>query len=478
MASLKRFAKSLIPKPLRHKLLDNIKLPPQMEDQPMNDVFLRHVHQSALRETADDRPSQAGGRDHQAGGGPQGKLAIYSPLPPSRSGVSDYVAELSPYLERHFDIVHVIADDAPRPAVSCDHLAIVRESEFHRQATKEGDDYVRLYHMGNSPYHAYIYEAARKRPGFVVLHDFMLHHLVGWLYLRDNRDPAHYLKLLESGYGIAGSQYGVRRLRGQASEFEQFFFPLNEEVLEGAQGVLVHSYHSQNKLAARRPDLPTARIPMPVAEYPAGFQCDSQAAARKRLSIGEDTLVLASMGFVTEPKCTDVCLRALASIRSQIPQFEYWIIGEQNPHCDLQPLIRELGLDGVIHFTGFVELETFHDYLQASDIVVNLRYPSAGETSASLVRALGMGRPAVVYGYDSYLDYPDSVVCKVPLDTQDTRGLEQVLRRLATDHDYRREVGMAAARFVETEHAAQRSATAYANFINALAVTHGSRSAA
>ena len=38
---------------------------------------------------------------------------------------------------------------------------------------------IALYHVGNSPEaHGWIVEALRKRPGLVVLHEIVLHHLV------------------------------------------------------------------------------------------------------------------------------------------------------------------------------------------------------------------------------------------------------------------------------------------------------------
>ena len=40
-----------------------------------------------------------------------------------------------------------------------------------------------VYQMGNSPAHAYIYEALLKYPGVVVMHEFILHHLRIWMAL-------------------------------------------------------------------------------------------------------------------------------------------------------------------------------------------------------------------------------------------------------------------------------------------------------
>ena len=89
------------------------------------------------------------------------KVAYYSPLPPERSGVADYSAMLLPELQQRLEI-DVVRRGARRRA---------------RRAARQAD--VALYHVGNDPErHWWIVEELRRRPGVVVLHDFVLHHLV------------------------------------------------------------------------------------------------------------------------------------------------------------------------------------------------------------------------------------------------------------------------------------------------------------
>ena len=88
------------------------------------------------------------------------KVAYYSPPPSSRSGIADYSALLLPALDRRIDV------------------EAVRPGRFRR--TPGGA--VALYHVGNDPEaHGWIVEALRRRPGVVVLHEFVLHHLVAGL---------------------------------------------------------------------------------------------------------------------------------------------------------------------------------------------------------------------------------------------------------------------------------------------------------
>ena len=87
-----------------------------------------------------------------------------------------------------------------------------RADRRHRRASGEeaaprGTD-VALYHVGNNPdAHAWIVDALRKRPGVVVLHDFVLHHLVAGMTV-GRRDGHAYLDLMEREHGVVGRLLG------------------------------------------------------------------------------------------------------------------------------------------------------------------------------------------------------------------------------------------------------------------------------
>ena len=84
------------------------------------------------------------------------KVALFSPMPPERSGIADYSALLLPALRQRCDIV-VVKRGAKRPPRGVD---------------------LSVYHIGNNPEaHGWILDALRRTPGVVVLHDFVLHHL-------------------------------------------------------------------------------------------------------------------------------------------------------------------------------------------------------------------------------------------------------------------------------------------------------------
>ena len=101
-----------------------------------------------------------------------------------------------------------------------------------------------LYHVGNNPdAHAWIVDALRRQPGVVVLHDFVVHHLVAGMTI-GRRDGHGYLDTMEREHGVVGRllAHGVLDKRipplwgSRPSDF-----PLAWFVLEHATGVIVHS---------------------------------------------------------------------------------------------------------------------------------------------------------------------------------------------------------------------------------------------
>ena len=85
------------------------------------------------------------------------RIAFFSPLPPARSGIADYSAALLNELEPLAEITRI-------PAIPPDFDPARYD--------------VLLYQIGNNADHAFCYEAALRWPGFVVLHEANLHHLI------------------------------------------------------------------------------------------------------------------------------------------------------------------------------------------------------------------------------------------------------------------------------------------------------------
>jgi hypothetical protein len=113
-----------------------------------------------------------------------------------------------------------------------------------------------------------------------------------------------------------------------------------------------------------------------------------------------------------------------------------------------------------VHVMGFVPFADFEAAIAAVDLCLNLRYPTAGETSASLLRVLAVGRPAIVSDYAQFADLPLEVALRVPLGDAEPAALAASLCNLLAQPGRLRQMGEAAREHVRLRHDPAQSAEA------------------
>lgn len=386
------------------------------------------------------------------------RLAYFSPLNPVPSGISDYSEDLLPYLAAYGE-VDLFIDEGYRPANAdiTSHFAVYPYRRYPRMLRRPGYDFT-LYHVGNSPAHDYILSTLQRHPGVVVLHDFVLHHLVLWRAFRHGDGTAYHDAMVR--YGEAAWKLALRMMRGQLST-EAFEYPLCEDVIARATGLIAHSEHVAAQVRALRPELPVAVVPMgvPLPAVP------DRTEARRRLGLPPEALVLASFGHINPYKRLEWALRAYRRLRESHPEALFVLVGSVSPNFDLAGLIRRLGLQEAVRVTGYVDTGTFAGYLAASDICINLRHPTAGETSASLLRILGAGLPTLVSRTGAFTELPPDVAIQVGVDEVEEDELCAFLSYLADHPAIRRAFGENARRYVLTRHTMTAAAEGYVRFL-------------
>ncbi|MFN7963303.1 MAG: glycosyltransferase family 4 protein [Thermoanaerobaculia bacterium] len=376
------------------------------------------------------------------------RLDYVSPLPPVASGIADYSADLLPALSERAE-VRVVR--LPGQAVAPELAERYRPVGL-KEVGAEGR--LPLYQMGNNPFHEAIWESALVRPGVLTLHDLVLHHLLGHRTLGQRDFPA-YQRALEADHGWIGREASWPRRRGQDSEAALFALPAHRSLLVAQRGVIVHNRWAAEKIAEDAPEVPLAVVPMgiplpPPADPAAGL------AFRRRLSIPPDAPLLGSFGFQTPIKRTGVAIAALAHPR--LAGAHLLVVGQSSPALDLEAEARRAGVAERVHQLGFVSFEEFEAAIAAVDVCLNLRYPTAGETSASLLRVLAVGRPALVSDYAQFADLPDAVALKVPLGEAELAELVLRLSALLEDRERLAAMSRAARELVAREHAPERAA--------------------
>jgi SAM-dependent methyltransferase len=141
------------------------------------------------------------------------------------------------------------------------------------------------------------------------------------------------------------------------------------------------------------------------------------------------------------------------------------IAGMPHPEVPIAARIEELGLQEKVQVLGFQELDDLDGYIAACDVVLNLRWPTFGETSGIAMRAFGLGKTVVVSDSGSDREWPDDVCVRIPCDRFEEEVLAETLRWLVSDPAITAEIGASAARFVRENCDWDIVAHSYAEFI-------------
>jgi glycosyltransferase involved in cell wall biosynthesis len=363
------------------------------------------------------------------------KVAYFSPFPPERTGIAEYSALLLPALERRIDVVAVERGRTNPP--------------------KDTD--VCLYHIGNNPdAHDWIVEALRDRPGVVVLHDFVLHHLVAGLTL-GRGDGQGYLGAMEREAGAVGRLLAHGVIDGVVAplwEIRPEDFPLATLVLEHAAkpggGLIVHSSYVEVRARASGYDGRIWRIPHPAWPQPEVAPVPHAGNP-----------LIGCFGNINTSKRIPQLLEAFAHVRSRHSEARLLLVGQDAPGFALTRKLQELAIDGV-EWRGYVDEEMLWSSMAACDVIVSLRSPTMGETSGSTIRALGLGKPTIVSDVGWFAELPDEVALKIPADAREIENLATVLELLASSEAARQSMHVAALEYVRREHDLERVADAYA----------------
>lgn len=394
------------------------------------------------------------------------RLAYFSPLNPQPSGISDYSEELLQYLIAHAQIDLFVDGFRPsNPNIASRFRWFDYQSD--PSVLKSLPDYdAIIYHMGNDHrYHAGIYDSMGTQPGVVVFHDFALQDFFLGLS-RVRGDIELYLAEVAACHGnserIRAEEY---LLRGSVPPqvAAPLSFPLNFRAATGAEGIIVHSQWSRTRFERLAPGVPLERIPMPVVDIHAD-KLSKTVTSVKDVNEKPRGVSIASFGLITPDKGIELTLRALARLRDEY-DFHFTLVGSENSYFDVRAIIRECGISDRVTITGHVTLAEFERHIGETDIAINLRQRTVGETSASLYRIMAAGVPAIVSNVGAFAELPNDAVVKIDHDGYTDAVLQAYLRKLIEDTQLRVRIGANARRHVLSEHDGQESAARYVDFI-------------
>lgn len=397
--------------------------------------------------------TREGARDDR--NGTSARVAYLTPLQPVESGISQYSEDLIPWLATAVRLDVVVDGYAPLLA---DDLRPARIRDARRFNPARYD--ATLIHMGNSPAHHYMIPFALAGGQVLVLHDIVLHHLMVWRAVQRRGGREAYRAAMRATYGETGDAVAARVLVGQNPP-AMFDYPLNEDLIRAASLVVTHSPSSAAWVERLVPGARTRVVPMGVPCVPPV----ERAAARARYGLAPGTFVILSLGRVNPFKRMPAVFRALRRLADELPQVQLLIVGGDSPQYDVPRLARFAGVERQVRRLGYVPDAALPALFAAADVCVNLRYPTAGETSAAVLRLMSAGLPTIVTDTGAFADLPDDAVLKVPPNGDEGEVLVTYLRALATDAALRAAVGANARAFVARAHTMRRAAEGFLDVI-------------
>lgn len=391
------------------------------------------------------------------------RLAFVSPLPPARTGVADYSSELLPALAQHYEIV-LIVDQKNVDMAAIDTKFPVRDPAWLRANAKSIDRVV--YQMGNSLFHDYMRGLMIEVPGTVVLHDFFLGGLYNWA--EHTAVSRVWTQALYRSHG-----YMAVRARYRDAEAAKMDYPVNLEIVQTAQGVIVHSEHARmlaSQWLGHGSDAAWRVIPhvrQRAVQYP-------RQTVRQMLGLPQDAFIICSFGFVDPVKLNHELVEAfVASSLTRDPKCILLFVGKNHVGdygAKLLEIIRSNGLADRIRITGWMDSIYFRQYLAAADLAVQLRTGSRGETSGTVLDCLAAGLPLIVNAHGSVAELSADAVWMLD-DQFSNADLIAALETLYKNADKRDALSRKARDIIAARHAPDNCAKQYAEAIEAFYAT-------
>ena len=362
-------------------------------------------------------------------------------MPPSKSGIADYSAALVSQLEKLVDLTVFDRPDKPYDAARFD---------------------IDLYHIGNNPFHTFVYEAALHRPGVAVMHEANLHHLIADHTIRRGNWDAYMAEVVLNGTP-ADVEFS-QRVRALEVGPDYDGIRMTRRILGCCKGVVVHSHFMVREMLDGGYKGSIAKIP-----HGSWVEEASRLEWRDRLGLDASAPLIGTFGFLKPYKRIAESLRAFRRLVRVDDRVRMILVGEPHPEFPVHDLIRSLDLDDYVRVLGFTPIEHFTGYMSACDIILNLRYPTVGESSGSMLRALGLGKAVLVSDVGAFAEFPANTCLKVPVGSGEEDLIFEYLNLLVSRPELAKSLGESAREWVLRECSWTNVADQYARFLRKVA---------
>lgn len=399
-------------------------------------------------------------------------IAYISPLIPKRTGIALYshhlIQALQLALAETSDSLVVFDDETVETnRYQSDYKAYeILPLIFEKKQREKYSQFI--YQFGNNPsFHLPMLHLLQRQKGIVVLHDTVLYFLIAgqeagglWRALtrqsctRDNRGLVN--KILDDS-----PEKDVLRYPAPAN------YAFLEEVLVQATAVVVHSKMAQDYVINADFNGPIYHVPLIDYQQPTSVDAsiieNDLILNLVKQKNDKEIFIIGLFGFSGETKRGRSLFQALSELGSDVQaQLKLMIIGNDHYKTD----INARGLSDVIENVGYVSERDYDCGMAICDLIINLRYPSMGETSAVQIQAMSAAKATIVSNYGWFSELDDNTVHKIAVGEQEVVALKQAILKMMGDDGYRLSIAHKAKEYVEKEHSADKVANKWLDIIS------------
>jgi glycosyltransferase involved in cell wall biosynthesis len=178
---------------------------------------------------------------------------------------------------------------------------------------------------------------------------------------------------------------------------KRIFAKLETWINRAPREIVVSAEPLVEAVRASRPDSPRSVSFLGDGVNATEFRPDPAARARSRaaLGFGDDDLVFAYLGLLTEYQGVEILLEAAREVVAALPHARFLVMGFPNEDA-YREQVRALGLEDRVHLTGRVLYEHAAEMLTAADVAVSPKL-SPTEGNGKLLNYMAVGIPTVAF---------------------------------------------------------------------------------
>ncbi|MBN1818305.1 MAG: glycosyltransferase [Sedimentisphaerales bacterium] len=190
-----------------------------------------------------------------------------------------------------------------------------------------------------------------------------------------------------------------------------------------------------------------------MVKLPMGIDVERIPFRARQKKAGQPVRIL-SVGRLVEMKGREYALRAIAQVRRQFPNIEYTIVGDGPLRESLELLIKELELNRIVHFLGWVDDDALDQLYQSCDLFL---HPSVVDSAGNmegqglvLVEAQAYGLPVIATRHNAFCETVMDGITGFLVEERNVESLTEILGQVLTDNHKWAQLGYAGRKHAET----------------------------